>query len=262
MKEALNVCGLQFAYTDGEAPYYDRIDEYVDEIDLKSTDLICFPESSIYGFDYEKLRHCSRQEFERQQTFFKDMAKEYEVNIIAGLVENEGDHHYNSVFVFDRNGEIVHRYRKNYLWAEEKKFFTPGCSNEVFELEGWKLGLGLCADLGFPEFSRSLALNGAEFFVFPSAWREPYDRLWELMVTARAAENQAYMLGLNAVGSKDDYCGNSLALDSHGEVLGKLDKNEGVISFELNKEQVIERREEIGWLYMTRADIYRKLNSC
>ncbi|MBS3781537.1 MAG: carbon-nitrogen hydrolase family protein [Candidatus Thermoplasmatota archaeon] len=261
MDEILNVLGLQFDYAENSIPFYDKIKGHLEGINLEGVDLVCFPESCIYGFDYDVLSGAEENDFEKQIGFFKEIAKQNDINVIAGLVEKDGENYFNTAMVFDREGKVLHKYRKNYLWAEEKKFFTPGSSYGVVELEGWKIGLGLCADLGFPEFSRSLALKGAEFLVFPSAWRGPYDRLWELMLTARAAENQAYVLGLNVLGSENNFCGNSVAVAPSGDVIKKLGKDEGFLSFELNKEDVFDRREEIGWLFMPRAEIYRKLGN-
>lgn len=261
MDEILKVLGLQFEYAENSIPFYDKIKEHLEGINLEGVDLVCFPESCIYGFDYDLLSTADDEDFEKQICFFKGIAKQNDINVIAGLVEKDMEDYFNTAMVFDRKGKVIHKYRKNYLWEEEKKFFTPGSSYGLFELKGWKIGLGLCADLGFPEFSRSLALNGAEFLVFPSAWRGPYDRLWNRMITARAAENQAYVIGLNAVGSKNNYCGNSVAVAPDGDVIKKRGKNEGFLSFRLNREDVLDRREEIGWLFMSRAEIYHKLGN-
>jgi len=259
MNEVLNVLGLQFTYAGYSIPFYDKIDKHLEAIDLEGIDLICFPESCIYGFNYDELSKAEEEELERQVSFFREIAKLNDINVIAGLVEKDEGNYFNTAMAFDTKGKILHKYRKNYLWSEEKKFFTPGSSYDVFELEGWNIGLGLCADLGFPEFSRALALEGADFLIFPSAWREPYDRLWNLMLTARAAENQAYVLGINAIGSKNNYCGNSISVNPEGDVIGKLSKNEGFFSFELHRDDVFDRREEIGWLFMSRSGIFREL---
>ncbi|MGM0405575.1 MAG: carbon-nitrogen hydrolase family protein [Thermoplasmatota archaeon] len=258
MSSKLKVACVQLNYKDGLESYYSNISNIVNNLILKDTDILCFPESCIHGFDYGVLSNLKKREIQKQIQFFKDLAEGYNVHVIAGLIEKTRGKYYDSVMTFQNDGELIHTYRKVHLWDKEKDFFTPGSSIGLFDIEGWKIGLGLCADLGFPEFSRSAALNGAEFLIFPSAWREPYDKLWKQMITARAGENQAYVVGINALGSKDDYCGKTVAIDPSGETIGELEKKEDVLFIEIDKQKVLDRRKEIDWLSMVKPEVYQK----
>lgn len=258
MSVKLKIAAVQIYYTDDLKPYYGTINDIIKGLDLEGIDILCFPESCVYGFDYDIISNLSDEEIEEQIRFFKKIAERNNVNVVAGLIEKNGVDYFDSALVFKDDGELIHTYRKVHLWDKEKDFFTPGSSIGLFDIKGWKIGLGLCADLGFPEFSRSAALEGAELLIFPSAWREPYDSLWKQMITARAAENQSYVVGINALGSKNKYCGKTVAMDPKGETMGDLEKKEDILIIGIDKQKVLERRKEMDWLSMVKPEVYQK----
>jgi len=257
MKNELSVGAVQFRYDEDSKPYYNKINEIIECVDLSVLDLICFPELCVYGFDYRLMEELCDEEVNEQFRFFQDMADKNDLIVVAGLFEREGSENFDSVVVFDSEGEIVQKYKKTHLWGGERDFFTHGSTLKLFEADGWKIGVGICADLGFPELSRKLALKGAEFIIYPSAWQSPYLKLWKQMITARAAENQAFVLGVNAVGSDNHYCGGTLLTNPKGDIVEELKRDENFLSVKVDKQMVYDRREEIDWLSMVREDVYR-----
>ncbi len=116
----------------------------------------------------------------------------------------------------------VHHYDKVHLFrmGDEHLRYRPGKSRDVIEFRGWRLLLTVCYDIRFPVFCRNQMDYDALICVanWPSARRHH----WRSLLTARAIENQAYVLGVNRVGidGRDlHYSGDSLAVDYNGQYI-------------------------------------------
>ncbi|XP_051924960.1 deaminated glutathione amidase [Hippocampus zosterae] len=140
---------------------------------------------------------------------------------------------YNCHVVINNQGEIVSTYRKCHLFdveipdegvsLNESAFTVPGPSLVApVQTPVGKLGLGVCYDLRFPEFSLALQKSGAEILTFPSAFTVTTGAAhWEVLLRARAIENQCYVLAAAQVGRHHDgrsSYGHSLAVDPWGTV--------------------------------------------
>lgn len=148
------------------------------------------------------------------------------VHIIAGsvVVQRPGGLT-NTACVFDRGGALVAQYDKVHLFPPmgEDRRFQPGRRPGHFILDSVPCGVMICYDLRFPELARSLALAGARVFFVPAHW--PLARLdhWRTLLRARAIENQVYVVGVNAAGSRggEVFGGHSLVVDPWGRVLAE-----------------------------------------
>lgn len=93
---------------------------FMKQASLEKTDIICLSESFVYwGKEYEQ-RRCFIEDIEQ----YKNFAKENKVNIILGsinLVDKNSDKTTNTCFIINRNGNVVHRYDKKYMYKENKK---------------------------------------------------------------------------------------------------------------------------------------------
>ena len=99
-------------------------------------------------------------------------------------------------------------YRKTHLFTGapigEDKCFAPGNELKSFPFGGLRLGLSICYDLRFPEVYRTLAIEEeANVFILSSAWPFPRVEHFRILATARAIENQSYMIVSNRVGTDD-----------------------------------------------------------
>ncbi|XP_077598314.1 deaminated glutathione amidase isoform X2 [Stigmatopora nigra] len=140
---------------------------------------------------------------------------------------------YNTHVVVNNQGQIVSTYRKCHLFdveipqkgvsLKESAFALPGPSMvEPVQTPVGKLGLGVCYDVRFPEFSLALQKSGAEILTFPSAFTPATGAAhWEPLLRARAIENQCYVLAAAQVGrhypGRSSY-GHALAVDPWGVV--------------------------------------------
>ena len=175
----------------------------------------------------------------------------------------------NTCAVFDPEGEIVAVYRKIHMFDvevgghvyRESEAEEPGEETFVCEAEGWRLGLSVCYDLRFPELYRILALGGAELVTVPAAFTLYTGKdHWELLVRARAVENQCYVVAANEwgmhEGGKASY-GRSLIVDPWGIVLAQAPDEDTVIAAEVDRARIQRIRRELPSLANRRPAAYR-----
>lgn len=176
------------------------------------------------------------------------IAQKGKLVIVAGSVMEESKGHiYNTSYIITNEG-IVGKYRKAHLFEPmgEKKVFKPGKGTYGFETSLARLGIVLCYDLRFPEHIRPLALQGVEILCIPAQW--PLQRIthWEILLRARAIENQFFVLGCNRYGNTGAYHfpGHSLIVDPLGRILATA-QGEGIAMATLEKGVMEEYRAQI-----------------
>lgn len=109
---------------------------------------------------------------------------------------------YNRAFFIVDSGEVVGSYDKAHLFPlmDEPLFFETGKTPFLFDLMGVPTAIAICYDIRFPEFIRALALSGAELIVIPAEWPSARIDHWEILLRARAIENQIFVIGCNRCG--------------------------------------------------------------
>ena len=168
--------------------------------------------------------------------------------ILAGsIVERSGRRIYNTSVLLDRRGRIRARYRKIHLFEatldngqviRENETFHPGARPVLADLEGWRCGLSICYDVRFPELFRRYADQGAHVLFVPANFTQRTGKdHWDVLLRARAIENQCYVVapaqcGINSRTGVASY-GHSLAVDPWGRVLGRAGRHEQVLTVRL-----------------------------
>jgi len=193
----------------------------------------------------------------------KEAAAKYSTAVCGCLWEKSGTEKvYNTAVVFDKNGELLAKYRKLHLFdalsVKESDTMLKGSElPPVFEIEGVRTGLSICYDLRFPEIYRSMAHRGAELFLVPSAWYSGDMKIYHLhtLLAARAIENTSYAACADVAGGS--FCGHSAAFGPFGEKLGSLEDEEGVLFFEYDKKHIQCVREKIPCLQNFRSDVLK-----
>jgi N-carbamoylputrescine amidase len=163
----------------------------------------------------------------------QDYAKKHNMVIVVPIYEEAMPGvYYNTAAVIDADGSFLGKYRKTHIphvdpGFYEKFFFKPGnLGYPVFETAYCKLGVYICYDRHFPEGWRSLALNGAEYIVNPSATVAGLSKhLWELEQPASAAANGVFIAAINRVGTEEpwasemgEFYGSSYIVNPRGEI--------------------------------------------
>ena len=186
---------------------------------------------------------------------YKDFAKNNNVNLILGSValkSKNQDKTTNTCFVIDRNGNIVGKYDKKYMYVvnrqdyklDEREDTIPGEKLGIVELDNIKIGIGICFDLRFPEYFRDLTKNGAKIIFLPAHFVEKTGSIaWNILTKARAIENQIYFCACNQTGN--GVCGNSKVIDYEGNIVKELEKEEDVLMVELDIDKQEKYRREL-----------------
>ena len=189
------------------------------------------------------------------QDFLAATAKQHGLWLVGGSIPlraNDPAKLRNSCLVFDPQGQRVARYDKIHLFGfnkgqesyDEAATIERGDQVMAFDSPLGRVGLAICYDLRFPELFR--ALGEVELLVLPAAFTETTGRAhWEMLLRARAVENQCYVLAA-AQGGKHPSGrmthGNSMVIDPWGEILARMDKGEGVVIAELDRQKLVETR--------------------
>jgi len=218
----------------------------------QAPELILFPELAAEGYDL------GLQE-EGLAEFWSGLAARLHVHVLAGLARSRDGQWYDSACCFDPAGRWLTEYRKIHLWGEETKHFQAGDAPVVLELKGWKLGLMICADLGFPELSRKLCAAGdIDLLAVVSAWSGAFGEMWNLCCRMRALENCCYLAAANLWGSrgKESFCGLSQLCGPGGELLARCPDEEGYICLDLDQQAPARQKQSLPWLKMRRPELY------
>jgi predicted amidohydrolase len=263
----MKIAAAQIACTLGDvAANVRKMRDFCSHAKEAGADIIVFPEMADTGYSMPVIQEHAKPWTEGAVPELQEIARTLRLGIISGLSEREGESIYNSQVFIDAGGRILAKYRKSHLFSrppiEEDKCFSPG--NEFVSCAAGKLRLGLtiCYDLRFPEVYRTLACDqGANVFVISSAWPFPRVEHQRVLVTARAIENQSYVILSNRVGKDDGvtFCGSSAIIDAYGVVVAaaSADREELIVA-EVSEELIQSVRERMPIFEHRRADLYGK----
>lgn len=154
-------------------------------------------------------------------------------------------------FLFAHQGRIVAQYDKRHLFAYAKEDQHYQAGNQVIQIEfkGWSIAPFVCYDLRFPAWIRQTA--GVDLMLFVANWPSKRQWAWNSLLTARAIENQCYVLASNRVGVDGngiDYQGDSQAINMAGENLASLRGESGILRVNLNKGELQAFRRQFPFL--------------
>jgi len=206
-------------------------------------------------------------------TWARAVARELGIDLVAGSISErvEGDERLRNTSVHvGPDGEIRATYRKVHLFDvvvdgtvyRESEHEQHGDELVVSATAGGvELGLSICYDLRFPELYRILAVDGARIFSVPAAFTVPTTRdHWEILLRARAIEDQAFVVAANQIGEHEVGLrsgGRSMIVDPWGLVLALAPDSEGHIVADLDLEAQARIRRELPALANRRPSAYR-----
>lgn len=192
------------------------------------------------------------------------IAREQGIALLYGYPERDaGGALFNSVQLIDAGGQRLGNYRKTHLFGElDRGMFSAGDDHfPLVELEGWKLGMLICYDVEFPENVRRLALAGADAVLVPTANMEPFDFVCDVLVRARAFENQCYLAYANYCGAEGEirYCGLSSVSAPDGSLAAVCGREETLAFADLRRDLLERSRASITYLDDRRSELYGPL---
>ena len=146
------------------------------------------------------------------------MADQYNIAIIGSLIIRESDGLRNRGFMFAPHAQPRYIDKRHlYKHGGEAALFKAGDQREVWEYKGAKIRLAVCYDLRFPVWLRQDSANMYDLLICVACWPKVRVQYWDAMLPARAAENQALVVGVNMVGTDgtgEVYNGHSAAYDT------------------------------------------------
>ena len=227
------------------------------------TEIVVLPEMFSTGFT---MRSSLAEGMDGETVeWMKNMAAKNKIILTGSLIIKEGDQYFNRLVWMLPNGHFgVYDKRHLFGYAEEDKYYQPGHKRLIASVKGWKINLQICYDLRFPVWARNRVLQTNDLpeissnpvegiapeydiLIYVANWPERRNHAWKTLLCARAIENQCYVIGVNRVGRDENnikYSGNSLVINSLGEVLYHMADEEDVFTITLQREHLEDTREK------------------
>lgn len=189
------------------------------------------------------------------QDFLAEQAAKHRIWLAGGtvpLASPDPDRVFNTTFVYGPDGASVARYDKIHLFNfkrgdesyDESIAIKAGDSVQAVQLPWAKVGLSICYDLRFPELYR--ALGGVDLILAPAAFTYTTGKAhWELLLRARAVENQCYVLAAAQGGQHENgrrTWGHSMLIDPWGDIIDVLPEGPGVVRGTIEPERLTQVR--------------------
>ncbi len=215
--------------------------------------LVMLPEHTDFiGPDHEKRGQAESIDNSSWLEAIGTLASSLQLYIhIGSFLERDEDKIYNTAVVIDSSGEIVATYRKIHLFDVEipggrtyleSEIISPGNKTTLFTIGDFIFGMATCYDLRFPELFRSLMHQGANVLLLPAAFtRETGEEHWELLLRARAVENQCWVAAVGQWGTappNHDSYGNSMVINPWGKVITRASDGISIVCAEIELQTV------------------------
>lgn len=239
----------------------------------EKTEIVVLPETFPTGFSMHPEKLADPMEGEVLQ-WMKRIAAQKKIILTGSAIIEEKGKYFNRLIWMLPNGQYgIYDKRHRFAYAGEDEKFTAGTKRLIASVKGWKINLLICYDLRFPVWSRqtpppSFPSEGErgtttpeyDLLIYVANWPDKRVHAWKTLLTARAIENQSYVVGVNRVGEGGNnyYSGDSMVIDPLGEVLYNKKDQEDVFTITLDKDHLNSVRENLPFLLD--ADHFQVLN--
>ncbi len=216
-------------------------------------DLIILPETFTTGFPVDP-RLFAEPEEGPTIVWMREKAALYG-SVVCGslLIEKKG--RYYNLFIWMRPDGSCETYAKRHVFrmGGEHELISQGSSLLTVELKGWKIRPMICYDLRFPVWSRNSLTDGGfayDLLIYVANWPAVRSWPWKQLLIARAIENQAYVIGLNRVGTDGlgfNYSGDSSLIDAKGQaIMQAVAEKEYLLEMTLNHAELLIFRQKFN----------------
>lgn len=211
---------------------------------IEETSLVILPEMFATGFTMNAEQFAEAMDGPTL-SWMKEKAAEKEAAIAGSIIAKEGAVFFNRLLWVTPGGE-VQWYDKRHLFTMggENLHYSPGNKRLIVDYKGWRICPLICYDLRFPVWSRNK--GDYDLLIYVANWPSARQHVWENLLVARAIENQAYVAGVNRVGSDAGgigYEGGSAVVDAKGGATF-LGSSEQVKTFTVSLSELHRFREE------------------
>ena len=205
------------------------------------TDLVVLPEMFTTGFSM--TCHLLAEENDgATMNVVKQWAAKYDLAIVGSFIAVTDGKYFNRAFFVCPDGKVFF-YDKHHLFTPggERDCFSPGNERLIVSYKGWNIKLLICYELRFPVWARN-SNNEYDLLIIAANWPSARESVWDVLLEARALENQAYVCGVNRIGTDGSglhYSGHSRLINAKGQpVLKAPDEVEWLATALLNKKEL------------------------
>ena len=253
-KRKIQVAAAQMVSTPDPAENCKTAGRLVREAAAAGAQLVLLPEywAVLGGNEHDKVAIAEPAGDGPLQNFLANLARECGIWLLGGtlpLKSHQSGKVLNSLMAYAPDGTLAARYDKIHLFGftrgeesyDESRTIVPGSEVAVLETPFARIGLSICYDLRFPELYR--AMGQCDLIVMPAAFTATTGRAhWEVLLRARAIENQCYVLaaaqgGLHPNGRRT--WGHSMLVDPWGGICAELAEGEGVVTGEIDLDSMM-----------------------
>lgn len=222
----------------------------------EKTEVVILPEMFSTGFSMRPEELAETMDGSTVQ-WMKRVAAAKRIILTGSIIVEEEGNYYNRLIWMLPNGQFgIYDKRHLFSFAGEDQHYSPGNKRLIASVKGWKVNLQICYDLRFPVWSRQQTQpysddgsGGPEYdvLVYVANWPERRNHAWKSLLTARAIENQCYVIGVNRTGPDGNgiyHSGDSLVIDPLGEIVYHKADKEDIFTISLTKERLKEIRDK------------------
>lgn len=238
-----------------------RVQMWVKKAVEADCDIVVFPELWTTGYDLTRIGEIADEDARDISAFLSDLSSRYSIHIVGGsIAKKTADGVSNTLLVADSSGNIIKQYNKLHLFKlmDEHHYLLPGKEDGLFKIMDTVMAGMICYDIRFPEWFRKHVVNGARAVFVVAQW--PAERIshWKTLLTARAIENQCFVIACNRAGSdpKNEFGGHSLIISPWGDIIAEGSLEEELIISEIDLNEADEVRKKIPIFQDRRPEFY------
>ena len=219
--------------------------------------VIVLPEMFSTGFTM-KPNNVAEEMNGETVNWMKNTAVQYNSVVAGSLIIKENNQYYNRFIWAFPNGTVSF-YNKRHLFrmGGENEIYSGGIERVILNFNGFRILPLVCYDLRFPVWSRNK--NDYDLIVYSANWPAARQNAWNTLLKARAIENQAFVAGVNRIGSDGagiSYSGNTQVVDFKGNVLADAGNNSSILTVNINIEELNDFRSSFpAWMDADGFDI-------
>jgi predicted amidohydrolase len=260
MKDQVRVAAVQMVSTPRVEENIASARRLIADAAQQGAQLVLLPEYwPIMGMqESDKVALAEQPDTGPIQQFMAKTAHEHRIWLIGGtlpMISPEADKVLNTMMVYNPAGERVIRYDKIHLFSftkgnesyDEARTIVHGTQVAAFDAPFGRVGLSVCYDLRFPELYR--AMGDCTLIVMPAAFTYTTGKAhWEVLLRARAIENQCYMLAAAQGGEHPNgrrTWGHSMLIDPWGEIKAEVKEGEGIVIGDIEPHHLEQIRENL-----------------
>ncbi len=221
----------------------------------EKTEVVILPEMFTTGFSMQPQQFAETMDGSAVK-WMQAMATKHKIIITGSLIIQENNHFYNRLIWMLPNGSFGY-YDKRHLFAfaGENKHYNAGNKRLIAQVNGIKINLQICYDLRFPVWARQ-SMNAEkspeyDVLIYVANWPEKRSHAWKTLLTARAIENQCYVIGVNRVGNDGNniyHSGDSCIINPMGEVVFTEAHNETIFTTTIDTSIIEQIRQQLPFL--------------